>query len=101
MFCLVFRCMVYGYAFYIAVLIQVAVILFANTVTLTKIMYNLYQHGKIKARKSSNSEEEKGPMNDAALIVSKTRIAFVCNVSFGIKWIFAILAVGQAAIHFQ
>ena len=101
MFCLVFRCMVYGYAFYIAVLIPVAVILFANTVTLTKIMYNLYQHGKIKARKSSNSEEEKGPMNDAALIVSKTRIAFVCNVSFGIKWIFAILAVGQAAIHFQ
>ena len=101
MFCLVFRCMVYGYAFYIAAVIPVAVILFANTVTPTKIMYNLYQHGKIKARKSSNSEGEKGPMNDTALIISQTRIAFACNVSLGIRWIFAILAVGQAATHFQ
>ena len=93
--------MVYGYAFYIAVVIPVAVILFANTVTLTKIMYNLYQHGKMKARKSSNSEEEKSPMNDTALIISQTRIAFACDVLLGINWIFTILAVGQTALHFQ
>ena len=93
--------MVHGYAFYIAVVIPVAAILFANTVTLTKVMCNLYQHGKMKARKLSISEEKKKPKTDTALIFSQTRIAFACNVLLGITWIFALLAVGKAAIYFQ
>ena len=99
--CLVFRCMVHGYAFYIAVVIPVAAILFANTVTLTKVMYNLYLHGKLKAKKLSNSEEKKKPMIDTVFIISQTRIAFACNVLLGITWIFALLAVGKAAMYFQ
>ena len=93
--------MVHGYAFYIAVVIPVAAILFANTVTLTKVMCNLYQHGRMKARKLSTSEEKKKPRIVTALIFSQTRIAFACNVLLGITWIFALLAVGKAAIHFQ
>ena len=99
--CLVFRCMVHGYAFYIAVVIPVATILFANTVTLTKVMHKLYLHGKLKARKLSNSEEKKKPIFDTEFIISQTRIAFACNVLLGITWIFALLAVGKAAMYFQ
>ena len=93
--------MVHGYAFYIAVVIPVATILFANTVTLTKVMYNLYQHGKNKTRKLSASDEKKTRMIDTALIISQTRIAFACNVLLGITWIFALLAVGKATMYFQ
>ena len=93
--------MVHGYAFYIAVVIPVATILFANTVTLTKVMYNLYQHGKNKTRKLSAGDEKKTRMIDTALIISQTRIAFACNVLLGITWIFALLAVGKATMYFQ
>ena len=93
--------MVHGYAFYIAVVIPVAAILFANTVTLTKVMYNLYQHGKKKARKLSDSAEKNQPTIDAAFIISQGRIAFACNVLLGITWIFALLAVGKATMYFQ
>ena len=51
--------MVHGFAFYIAIVIPVAAILFANTLTLTKVMYNLYHHGKKKARKLSDIDEKK------------------------------------------
>ena len=100
-FWIIFRCMVHGYAFYIAVVIPVATILFANTVTLTKVTYNLYQHGKNKANKLSNSDERKKPTINTALIISQTRIAFACNVLLGITWIFALLAVGKATTYFQ
>ena len=93
--------MVHGYAFYIAVVTPVAAILFANTVTLTKVMYNLYQHGKKKARKLPDRAEKKNPVIDAAFIISQARIAFACNVLLGITWIFALLAVGKATIYFQ
>ena len=93
--------MVHGYAFYIAVVIPVAAILFANTVTLTKVMYNLYQHGKKKARKLSESAEKNHPTIDTAFIISQGRIAFACNVLLGITWIFALLAVGKATMYFQ
>ena len=93
--------MVHGYAFYIAVVIPVATILFANTVTLTKVMYNLYQHGKKRARKLFDSAEKKNPIIDIALIISQARIAFACNVLLGITWIFALLAVGKATMYFQ
>ena len=93
--------MVHGYAFYIAVVIPVAAILFANTVTLTKVMYNLYQHGKKKARKLSESAEKKNPVIDTSFIISQGRIALACNVLLGITWIFALLAVGKATMYFQ
>ena len=93
--------MVHGYAFYIAVVIPVAAILFANTFTLTKVIYNLYQHGKKKARTLSDSAEKKNPIIDTALIISQARIAFACNVLLGITWTFALLAVGKATMYFQ
>ena len=93
--------MVHGYAFYIAVVIPVAAILFANTFTLTKVIYNLYQHGKKKARTLSGNAEKKNPIIDTALIISQARIAFSCNVLLGITWTFALLAVGKATMYFQ
>ena len=93
--------MVHGFAFYIAVVIAVAAILFANTLTLTKVMYNLYHHGKKKARKLSDIGEKKKSIIDTALIISQARIAFACNVLLGITWIFALLAVGKATMYFQ
>ena len=93
--------MVHGFAFYIAIVIPVAAILFANTLTLTKVMYNLYHHGKKKARKLSDIGEKKKPIIDTALIISQARIAFACNVLLGITWIFALLAVGKATMYFQ
>ena len=93
--------MVHGYPFYIAVALPVAAILFANTVTLIVVMNKLYQHGKEKARKLSNGDENKKPMIDTTLIISQSRIAFACNVLLGITWIFALLAVGKATMYFQ
>ena len=93
--------MVHGYAFYISVVVPVAMILFANTVTLIIVMYNLYQHGQKKARKLSESDKKKKPMTDTATIIFQARIAFACNVLLGITWIFALLAVGKATIYFQ
>ena len=101
LFCIAFRCMVHGYAFYIAVVVPVAAILFANTVTLTKVTYNLYRHGKKKARNLSDSAVKKNPIIGTTLIISQARIAFTCNVLLGITWIFALLAVGKATVYFQ
>ena len=100
-FCIVLRCMVHGYAFYIAVVVPVSTILIANTVALIIVMYNLYQHGQKKARKLSDGDENKKSMIDTAMVFSQTRIAFACNVLLGITWIFALLAVGKATIFFQ
>ena len=100
-FCILLRCMVHGYAFYIAVVFPVAIILFANTVTLIMVMYNLYQHDQKKARKLCDGDENKKPMIDPAMVISQARIAFACNVLLGITWIFALLAVGKATIYFQ
>ena len=100
-FCIGFRCMVHGYAFYIAVVVPVATILFANTVTLIIVMYNLYQHGQKKARNLSDGDKNKKPMIDTAMIIFQTRIAFACNTLLGITWVFALLAVGKATIYFQ
>ena len=72
--------MVHGYPFYIALVLPVAAILFANTVTLIVVMKKLYQHGKEKARKLSGGDENKMPRTDTALIISQSRIAFACNV---------------------
>ena len=58
-FCIAFRCMVHGYAFYIAVVAPVATILFVNTVTLIIVMYNLHQHGQKKARNLSDGDKIK------------------------------------------
>ena len=91
----------HGFAFYIAIVIPVAAILFSNTLTLTKVMYNLYHHGKKKARKLLDIGEKKKPIIDTLLIISQARIAFACNVLLGITWIFALLAVGKAAMYFQ
>ena len=99
--CIVFRYMVHGYPFYIAVVLPVAAILFANTVTLIVVMKKLYQHGQEKARKLSGGDENKMPRIDTALIISQSRIAFACNVLLGITWIFALLAVGKATMYFQ
>ena len=93
--------MVHGYPFYITVVLPVAAILFANTVTLIIVMNKLYQHGKEKARKQSDGDENKKPMIDTAMIISQSRIAFACNVLLGITWIFALLAVGKATMYFQ
>ena len=93
--------MVHGYAFYIAVVVPVAIILFANTVTLIMVMYNLYQHDQKKARKLCDGDENKKPMIDPAMVISQARIGFACNVLLGITWIFALLAVGKATIYFQ
>ena len=100
-FCIGFRCMVHGYAFYIAVVVPVATILFTNTVTLIIVMYNLYQHGQKKARDLSDGDKNKKPMIDTAMIIFQARIAFACNVLLGITWVFALLAVGKATIYFQ
>ena len=100
-FCIVLRCMVHGYAFYIAVVVPVSTILLANTVALIIVMYNLYQRSQDKARKLSDGDKNKKPMTDTAMIISQTRIAFACNVLLGITWIFALLAVGKATIFFQ
>ena len=97
-FCIVLRCMVHGYAFYIAVVVPVSTILLANTVALIIVMYNLYQHSQEKARKLSDGDKNKKPMTDTAMIISQTRIAFACNVLLGITWIFALLAVGKATL---
>ena len=93
--------MVHGYAFYIAVVVPVSTILFANTVALVIVMYNLHQHGQKKARKLSYGDENKKTMIDTAMVISQTRIAFSCNVLLGITWIFALLAVGKATLYFQ
>ena len=93
--------MVHGYPFYITVVLPVAAILFANAVTLIIVMNKLYQHGKEKARKQSDGDENKKPMIDTAMIISQSRIAFACNVLLGITWIFALLAVGKATMYFQ
>ena len=97
----ILRCMVHGYAFYIAVVVPVAIVLVTNTVTLIIVMYNLYQHGQKKARKLTDGEENKKPMVDTAMVIKQTRIAFACNVLLGITWVFALLAVGKATIFFQ
>ena len=93
--------MVHGYAFYIAVVVPVSTILFANTVALVIVMYNLYQHGQKKARILSYGDENKKTMIDTAMVISQTRIAFSCNVLLGITWTFALLAVGKATLYFQ
>ena len=100
-FCIGFRCMVHGYAFYIAVVVPVATILFANTVTLIIVMYNLYQHGQKKARNLSDGDKNKKPLIDTGMIIFQARIAFAFNALLGITWVFALLAVGKATIYFQ
>ena len=97
--CIAFRCMVYGIAFYISVVVPVAAILLFNTVILTIVTYKLHQNSKKKAKNSSNQNKDKSL--DIKRLVSEARIAFACNVLLGITWIFALLAVGKATMVFQ
>ena len=91
----------HGYAFYIAVVVPAATILFANTVTMIIVMYNLHQHGQKKARNLSDGDKNKKPLIDTAMIIFKARIAFSFNALLGITWVFVLLAVGKATIYFQ
>ena len=100
-FNIAFRCMVYSYAFYTAVVVPVASILLGNTVILTIVMYKLHQNSKRRASNSGSCKEKKKPINDASRFLSEARIAFTCNLLLGTTWIFALLAVGDATIFFE
>ena len=94
-----FRCMVYGIAFYISVVVPVAAILLFNTVILMMVTHKLHQNSQKKAANRSNQNKSKNL--DIKRLVSEARIAFACNVLLGITWIFALLAVGKATMVFQ
>ena len=94
-----FRCMVYGIAFYISVVVPVAAILLFNTVILIMVTHKLHQNSQKKVTNLSN--QNKGKNLDIKRLVSEARIAFACNVLLGITWIFALLAVGKATMVFQ
>ena len=94
-----FRCMVYGIAFYISVVVPVAAILLFNTVILMMVTYKLHQNSKKKATNLSNQNKDKNL--GIKRLASEARIAFACNVLLGITWIFALLAVGKATMVFQ
>ena len=96
-----FRCMVYSYAFYTAVVVPVASILLGNTVILTIVMYKLHQNSKRRASNSGSCKEKRKPINGASRFLSEARIAFTCNLLLGTTWIFALLAVGDATIFFE
>ena len=93
--------MVYSYAFYAAVVVPVAAILLVNTVILTVIMYRLHQNNERKAVSLPREKEHEKPMFNPSRFLSEARIAFTCNFLLGTTWIFALLAVGDAAVTFQ
>ena len=93
--------MVHGYAFYTALVVPVAAILFVNTVVLATVIQKLHQSGKYRASSISSGNSNKTPMTETARVISEARITFTCNVLLGTTWTFALLAVGKATLIFQ
>ena len=97
--------MLHGYAFFIAVIAPVAVILLANIVVLSIVMYKLHQHVKEGSQNLCNGDVKKksviGIDKMPEILVKDARIAFSCNFLLGITWVFGLLAVGEATLLFQ
>ena len=81
--------MVYGNPFYISVVAPVAAIMLTNIIILILVTVRLHRSSKHK------------PMNDAARIISESRIAFACNVLLGTTWVLAFFAVEEVTVIFQ
>ena len=82
--------MVRDNAFYISVLAPVAGILLVNLTVFIVVVVKV--QGKVGQRNQNG--QFLGLLNDM-------RIAFTCNVLLGCTWMFALFAVGKAAITFQ
>ena len=88
----IFRCWLSGTAFYIGFLAPITIILVANCFIYASIMYKLFGSKKnaptkIQARTSNT--------------FLQLRRSFSLMVLFGLTWVFAYLAIGNASVVFQ